>query len=101
MTNLFLYSITRRLPCQERGREEMEQNSHMANGPRSKALDISPSMTSRFRGVLDSLSLLALPVIMCYFLFGGPSLHLHMIAYFESMATYYTDRAIICGSWDD
>ena len=100
MTNLFLYFTTQRLQCRERGAGEMEQNLHTGNGQTSKASGTLQSRLSLLAGVLNSLSIIVLPVIMWYFLFGGPNLHLHMVAYYEAQATYYNDRAIICATGD-
>lgn len=97
MTNLFLYFTTKRLPCQELGEEKMEQSLPTESGQKSKGSGTSLNMMSLLHGVLNSIALVALPILLACFLFGGEeSLYSHVLAYYEAQTIYYNDLALVC-----
>jgi len=50
-------------------------------------------------GVSNSISLILLPVLVGYFLFGGEeSLYTHILAYYEAQTIYYDDLALVCAT---
>lgn len=75
----------------------MEQSLLTESGQKSRGSDTSVNMMSLLHGVLNSIALVALPILLTYFLFGGEeSLHSHMLAYYESQTIYYNDLALVC-----
>ena len=77
----------------------MEQSSVTESGQTSRGSGTSLSLMSLLVGVSNSISMILLPVLVGYFLFGGEeSLYTHILAYYEAQTIYYDDLALVCAT---